>query len=138
MQALCFLLAASGLAKPAAKSYAADYGYFFNPNAAQVVDTANSQFQAQDELGQYNYGYSNPLSAKQETKTADGVTRGSYSYIDAHGITQTVNYISDVMGFRAEGTNVPKGANAGPVIQAKVHYGYLPYAAAHPYYFYEN
>ena len=33
-------------------------------------------------------------------QTADGVTRGSYSYVDANGLVQTVNYISDAMGFK--------------------------------------
>merc|ERR1711936_1219152 len=62
--------------------------------AATPVDTTNSQYHAQDDFGQYNYGYSDPNSVKQEVKTADGVTRGSYSYVDANGIVQTVNYIS--------------------------------------------
>merc|ERR1712240_437092 len=50
-----------------------------------------SQFHAQDDIGQYNYGYSDGNSVKQEIKTADGVVRGAYSYIDADGLTQTVN-----------------------------------------------
>merc|ERR1711868_339714 len=37
-------------------------------------DAANTQYHAQDDIGQFNYGYSNPLSSKQELKTADGVT----------------------------------------------------------------
>merc|ERR1712080_248743 len=64
-------------------------------------------YHAQDDFGQYNYGYSDPNSVKQEVKTADGVTRGSYSYVDANGIVQTVNYISDAMGFRVAATNLP-------------------------------
>merc|ERR1712141_916617 len=32
---------------------------------------------------------------------------GGYSYIDANGIVQTVNYISDAMGFRVAATNLP-------------------------------
>ena len=47
----------------------------------------------QDALGQYNYGYADPNSAKQEVKSADGVVRGSYSYVDANGLVQTVNYL---------------------------------------------
>merc|ERR1711963_848057 len=57
--------------------------------AATPVDATNSQYHAQDDFGQYNYGYSDPNSVKQEVKTADGVTRGSYSYVDANGIVQT-------------------------------------------------
>merc|ERR1711971_1162028 len=64
-------------------------------------------FHAQDDLGQYNYGFAHPTQTKQEVKTADGVTRGGYSYIDANGIVQTVNYISDAMGFRVAATNLP-------------------------------
>merc|ERR1712110_1054436 len=59
------------------------------PVVSTNVDVANSQYHAQDDLEQYNYGYSNPLSTKQELKTADGVTRGSYSYVDANGLVQT-------------------------------------------------
>lgn len=48
-----------------------------------------SQYHAQDELGQYQFGYSNPSSSKHEEKTADGVTRGSYSYVDPFGRVST-------------------------------------------------
>merc|ERR1712106_749837 len=70
-------------------------------------DASNSQYHAQDDFGQYNYGFSHPTQTKQELKTADGVTRGSYSYVDANGLIQTVNYISDAMGFRVAATNLP-------------------------------
>lgn len=67
-----------------------------------------SQYHAQDGWGQYSYGYTGPLSSKSETKSADGVTRGGYSYIDANGILQTVHYVSDpVNGFRVAATNLP-------------------------------
>jgi hypothetical protein len=66
------------------------------------------QYHAQDGLGQYAYGYSGGQSAKAESKTADGITRGSYSYIDSNGIIQGVNYVSDpVHGFRVAATNLP-------------------------------
>ncbi|RZF43734.1 hypothetical protein LSTR_LSTR009157 [Laodelphax striatellus] len=67
-----------------------------------------SQFHAQDELGQYTYGYTDGLSAKTETKTFDGVTRGEYSYLDSNGIVQNVNYVSDpANGFRVAASNLP-------------------------------
>merc|ERR1712038_1151728 len=44
---------------------------------------------------------------KQEVKTADGVIRGAYSYVDSDGIVQTVNYIADGLGFRVGATNLP-------------------------------
>lgn len=40
---------------------------------------AASHFHTQDSLGQYAYGYNDLNSAKVETKSLDGVTRGSYS-----------------------------------------------------------
>merc|ERR1712079_967296 len=43
----------------------------------------------------------------QEVKTADGVIRGAYSYVDSDGIVQTVNYIADGLGFRVGATNLP-------------------------------
>jgi len=68
----------------------------------------SSQYHAQDALGQYSYGYSGGSSAKAETKTADGVTRGGYSYIDSYGILQSASYVSDpVNGFRVAATNLP-------------------------------
>ena len=105
--------------------------------AATPVDATNSQYHAQDDFGQYNYGYSDPNSVKQEVKTADGVTRGSYSYVDANGIVQTVNYISDAMGFRVAATNLPvhnvEGNAVEPVVQPEVAYAYLPYAQNYGY-----
>merc|ERR1712073_90177 len=101
--------------------YATNYGYsapvspvvatapvaVATSNTATPVDPTNAQYHAQDDFEQYNYGYSSPLSTKQELKTADGVTRGSYSYVDANGIVQTVNYLSDALGFRVAATNLP-------------------------------
>lgn len=68
-----------------------------------------SQYHSQDSLGQYAYGYNGGLSAKIESKSLDGVTRGSYSYLDADGRLQTVEYTADsINGFRAAATNLPK------------------------------
>lgn len=71
----------------------------------------NVQHHAQDDFGQYDYGYSNPVSTKTEVKTADGVVRGTYSYIDANNVVQTVHYISDALGFRVQATNLPQAPN---------------------------
>lgn len=47
------------------------------PSSAVVVNpVVTTQYHAQDELGQYTFGYSGGPSAKHETKTLDGVTRG--------------------------------------------------------------
>ena len=68
----------------------------------------STQYHAQDGYGQYTYGYSGGQSSKAESKTADGITRGSYSYIDSNGIIQSASYVSDpVNGFRLAATNLP-------------------------------
>merc|ERR1712026_424979 len=111
------------------------------PVVAATVDAANNQFHAQDDYGQFNYGYSNGHSTKQELKTADGVTRGSYSYVDANGIVQTVNYLSDALGFRVAATNLPvhhvdaapAAPAATPAMDTNVAYAYLPYATNYGY-----
>ena len=56
----------------------------------------------------YFFRYASPTSQKSEVKTADGVVRGSYQYVDANNLVQTVNYVSDSMGFRVAATNLPK------------------------------
>lgn len=73
-----------------------------------------SQYHSQDTLGQYSYGYNGGSSAKVESKSFDGITRGSYSYVDAEGRLQTVEYTADsVNGFRAAATNLPKASLSG-------------------------
>ena len=106
------------------------------PVVAPVAAAAptSSQYHAQDDLGQYNYGYSNANSAKVETKSADGVVRGSYSYIDANGLLQRTEYISDALGFRVAGTNIPQSPSEA-MMQPQVAYSYLPYAVNHQYYY---
>merc|ERR1712123_281169 len=80
----------------------------FAPAPLPIAAPPSNQFHAQDEFGQFSFGYENINSAKTETRDAFGVTRGSYQYVDANGILQTVNYIADpVNGFRVAGTNIP-------------------------------
>jgi hypothetical protein len=100
-----------------AQSAAPVYTTSYVPAApvAPVTPVQSSQFHAQDVFGQYNYGYSNPTSAKQEYKTADGIVQGTYSYVDANGIVQTTNYIADDYGFRVAATNLPQAPVAAPV-----------------------
>jgi hypothetical protein len=77
-----------------------------------LVSSTSHQFHTQDALGQYSYGYSGGPSAKVETKTLDGVTRGGYSYVDGNGIVQSASYVADdVNGFRVAATNIPAGPN---------------------------
>lgn len=84
--------------------------FYAAPIAAHSIATAPviSQYHSQDELGQYSYGYNGGLSAKTETKTFDGITRGAYSYVDAEGKLQSVEYTADALnGFRAAASNLP-------------------------------
>lgn len=90
-----------------------------NPQFAH--NDVTSQYHAQNIYGQYSYGYAGPYSAKTETKTADGVTRGGYSYIDSNGILQTVHYTSDpINGFRVAASNIPIDNNQH--ISHTIHY----------------
>merc|ERR1712083_916284 len=120
----------------------------------QAVSSDGTQYHSQDDIGQYSFGYSNGESVKQEVKTADGVVRGAYQYVDANGIVQTVNYIADALGFRVGATNLPvhhvEGPHAEPIQEAQaveepvvaaykdvmepaVEYSYLPYATSYGY-----
>lgn len=77
--------------------------------AAAPVTDIHSQYHAQDEAGQYSYGYNGGLSTKNEEKTVDGVTRGAYSYVDANGLVQSRSYVADGLGFRVAATDLPQG-----------------------------
>ncbi|XP_055615370.1 uncharacterized protein LOC129761662 [Toxorhynchites rutilus septentrionalis] len=83
----------------------------------------SSQYQAQDGVGGYSYGYADPNSQKHESKDAHGVTHGEYSYIDAHGHVQKVQYTADPKhGFQVVGTNLPKGPAPAAHAVAPSHY----------------
>ncbi|XP_066258605.1 cuticle protein 19.8-like isoform X2 [Euwallacea similis] len=76
----------------------------------------SSQYHSQDSLGQYAYGYANGLSTKNEVRSIDGQTVGSYSYVDPEGKLQSVHYRSDALnGFRASATNLPTAPQAAPI-----------------------
>lgn len=104
---------AGPLAPQAPVQVAAPLAFAAPVPALPVVGPTAVQHHAQDEFGAFNYGYQDINSAKQEVHTADGVTRGSYSYVDANGLLQRVDYIADpINGFRVAGTNIPVGPNA--------------------------
>lgn len=66
----------------------------------------------QDSIGQYSFGYSSPESARSEIRSADGFTRGAFSYVDDTGVIQTAKYTADsVNGFRIEASNLPQSPN---------------------------
>ncbi|CAL4171514.1 unnamed protein product, partial [Meganyctiphanes norvegica] len=75
--------------------------------------TRTHQYHAQDELGQYNFGYAGGPSSRAENRNSFGVVRGSYSYVDANGEVQTQSYIADALGFRVAATNLPVAPAAG-------------------------
>jgi len=86
--------------------------------AGAVNPNPSTQFHAQDEFGQFSFGHAGGPSARTEARNAFGVTTGSYQYIDANGLLQTVNYVADpVHGFRVAGTNLPVGP-AVPAVAA--------------------
>ncbi|XP_053976590.1 uncharacterized protein LOC128875227 [Hylaeus volcanicus] len=62
----------------------------------------------QDSLGRYDYTYAGDSSAKTESRSLDGTTRGAYSYIDPNGVLQQVHYVADHNGFRVLATNLPE------------------------------
>merc|ERR1719216_383049 len=99
-----------------APNYAYAPTYTYAATATPVSPNPSSQFHAQDNFGNYNYGYADPNSAKQEIKAPDGTVQGSYSYVDANGVVQTVNYIADDHGFRVAATNLPQGPAPAPAV----------------------
>ncbi|KOX67471.1 Cuticle protein 6, partial [Melipona quadrifasciata] len=70
-----------------------------------------NQFQ-DTRTGVHAYSYAGGPSAKEEVKDADGVLRGSYSYVDANGILQSAFYVADENGFRVAATNIPTDENS--------------------------
>ena len=76
--------------------------------AVPVAAPVATQYRAQDELGNVNYGYSNINSARQEVGNAYAGVTGAYSYVDPNGVVQSVKYVADGAGFRVLGaTNLP-------------------------------
>jgi len=67
----------------------------------------NKQYQSQDNLGQFSFGYTNPQSARSEVKSADGTVAGQYSYVQPQGNVVQVKYVADSQGYRVE-DNVPR------------------------------
>ncbi|XP_047112462.1 ice-structuring glycoprotein-like [Schistocerca piceifrons] len=112
-------------AAPAAVTYTAaapaHISYAAAPAAVVAPVSVSSQYHAQDELGQYSYGYSGALSAKSEARAFDGSVAGGYSYVDANGVVQSAHYVADpVNGFRVAATNLPvaPAAPEAPAVEA--------------------
>merc|ERR1712183_944472 len=75
--------------------------------AAPIAPYVGSQYHAQDEFGNLNYGYSNLNSAKAEVGNTYGGVNGGYSYVDANGVLQQVQYVADAAGFRVAVSRLP-------------------------------
>merc|ERR1719154_633086 len=86
-------------------AYAGYAGAYAAPYAAPAY--TGSQFHAQDEFGNLNYGYSNINSVKQEVGNTYGGVQGGYSYVDANGALQQVQYVADGAGFRVADSRLP-------------------------------
>ena len=87
------------------------------PHAVANVAPVQSQYHAQDELGQYSFGYVGGPSSRAETRDAFGRVTGAYNYVDSEGKVQTQHYVADALGFRVSGTNLPVAPDA-PVAPA--------------------
>jgi len=118
------IVAQAAPAPVVAQTYA-PYAYAA-PVAPVSAPAVSSQFAAQDEFGNTHYGYSNLNSAKQESGNAFTGVAGSYQYVDANGVLQTVNYVADALGFRVADSRLPVHDAALPV--APVHDAELPVA----------
>jgi len=75
--------------------------------AAYAPYTAGSQFHAQDEFGNLNYGYANINSNAHVVGNTYGGVSGGYSYVDANGELQQVQYVADGAGFRVADSRLP-------------------------------
>jgi hypothetical protein len=101
--AYTYAAAAPAYTYAAAPSYAAAPAYAY----AAAPYSTGSQFHAQDEFGNLNYGYTNINSAKQEVGNTYGGVSGAYSYVDADGKLQQVTYVADALGFRTADSRLP-------------------------------
>jgi hypothetical protein len=73
-----------------------------------------SQYHAQDEFGNLNYGYSNLQVAKHEVGNAYTGVNGGYSYVDANNVLQTIEYVADGAGFRVSDSRLPVAPTFNP------------------------
>jgi len=91
------------VAAPVTTTYAAE------PVVAQAVASVKAvpanvhaqQYHAQDEFGNFEFGYDNPNSQRKESGNALTGVRGHYTTKDAFGIPRRVDYVADGAGFRA-------------------------------------
>lgn len=61
----------------------------------------------QDTAGNYKFNVDLNGISRLEQGNADGTVSGSYSFVDANGVIQNVQYTAGPEGFRATGNNLP-------------------------------
>jgi len=64
------------------------------------------QHHAQDEFGNYRYGYANPTAQKEEQGNVNAAVTGTYNYNVAPGLNRRVDYVADASGFRIVGNYI--------------------------------
>merc|ERR1712142_13649 len=112
-------------AAPALQYAASPVAYAAAPYAAPAF--TGSQFHAQDEFGNLQYGYSNLNSVKHEVGNSYGGVSGGYSYVDANGQLQRVEYVADGLGFRVADSRLPVAPEFNPEpLVAPVYDGVAP------------
>merc|ERR1712209_262881 len=67
-----------------------------------------------DEFGNLQYGYNNINSVKHGVGNTYGGVSGGYSYVDADGAVQTVQYVADGAGFRTVDSRLPVAPEFNP------------------------
>merc|ERR1712142_994656 len=107
----------AGAAPVAAPVYNTAAYPYAAPVAAPVPPS--SQFQAQDEFGNLQYGCANINSQKHEIGNTYGGVTGGFHYVDANGVVQTRQYIADHLGFRVQATDLPVAPAVPEVAEAK-------------------
>nr|XP_027235761.1 uncharacterized protein LOC113827066 [Penaeus vannamei] len=75
-------------------------------NVAPVAPV-QSQYHAQDEIGQYSFGYAAVHLHALSLAMPSVLSVGSYNYVDSEGKVQTQHYVADALGFRAPTTKRP-------------------------------
>lgn len=85
--------------------YPSTFPYYGYPTIAPAV--TSSQYHAQDELGQAQFGYAFPGQASTNYRDAFGNQIGSYSYFNPDGKEVRVSYTADHRGFRVLSNDLP-------------------------------
>ncbi|XP_055842397.1 cuticle protein-like [Episyrphus balteatus] len=85
------------------------FAAFASCSADISLKLRENDFSHINDQGEYHFGFNDGHQARQEERSAEGVVRGAYRYIDANGEVQTVTYTADKHnGFLASGSNIPK------------------------------